>query len=145
MKKILLFIILIFIAIIFYGCNKNSKEYSPFSLSAIDISSLNNKKILDVIYENNLEEGVYQIITKNNHYLFFKGVKSEYIDIGSNLEDKILIIDCYTISSSEETNKLYVLRKKGSTSSKDKDILFNTIMLNVNNKEVPFNSVLYLH
>ncbi|UPA29621.1 hypothetical protein L0P85_13625 [Terrisporobacter glycolicus] len=64
MKKILLLIILISTAIIFYGCNKNSNEDSPISLSSIDISSLNNKEILDVIYDSDLEEGVYRITTK---------------------------------------------------------------------------------
>ncbi|MCC3867376.1 hypothetical protein [Terrisporobacter mayombei] len=141
MRKRLLLIILISTAIVFYGCNKNSKEDSPVSLSSVDISSLNNKKILDVIYDNDLEEGVYQIITSNNKYIFFKGVKNEYIDVSSDLEDKILVINCNTISSSEEVNKLYVIREKNSTSSKDKNLFFDTIMLEVNNKEVPFNSV----
>ena len=141
MRKALLLIILISTAIIFYGCNKNSKEDSPVSLSSVDISSLNNKEILDVIYDNNLEEGVYQIITSNNHYIFFKGIKNEYIDVSSELEDKTLVIDCNTISSSEEINKLYVIREKNSTSSKDKNVFFDTIMLKVNNEEVPFNSV----
>jgi len=144
MKKILLLIILISTAIIFYGCNKNSNEDIPISLSSVDISSLNNKKILDVIYDSDLEEGVYQITTKNNSYIFFKGIKNEYIDVGLHLEDKILIINCNTTSSSQETSKLYVIKEKGSTSSRDKNIFFDTIMLKINNKEVPFNSVYLL-
>lgn len=144
MKKILLLIILISTAIIFYGCNKNSNEDSPISLSSVDISSLNNKEILDVIYGSNLEEGVYQITTKNNSYIFFKGVENEYIDVGLHLEDKMLIINCNTTSSSEETRKLYVIKEKGSTSSRDKNIFFDTIMLKINNKEIPFNSVYLL-
>ena len=144
MKKILLLIILISAAIIFYGCNKNSNEDSPISLSSVDISSLNNKEILDVIYDSDLEEGVYRITTKNNSYIFFKGIKNEYIDVGLHLEDKTLIINCNTTSSSQETSKLYVIKEKGSTSSKDKNIFFDTIMLKINNKEVPFNSVYLL-
>ncbi|HBI93726.1 MAG TPA: hypothetical protein DDY58_15630 [Terrisporobacter glycolicus] len=144
MKKILLLIILISTAIIFYGCNKNSNEDSPISLSSIDISSLNNKEILDVIYDSDLEEGVYRITTKNNSYIFFKGIKNEYIDVGLHLEDKTLIINCNTTSSSQETSKLYVIKEKGSTSSRDKNIFFDTIMLKINNKEVPFNSVYLL-
>ncbi|MEW9077644.1 hypothetical protein [Terrisporobacter glycolicus] len=144
MKKILLLIILIYTAIIFYGCNKNSNEDIPISLSSIDISSLNNNEILDVIYDSNLEEGVYQITTKNNRYIFFKGIKNEYIDVGLELKDKMLIINCNTTFSSEEINKLYVIKEKGSTSSKGKNIFFDTIMLKVNNKEVPFNSVYLL-
>lgn len=144
MKKILLLIILISAAIIFYGCNKNSNEDSPISLSSIDISSLNNKEILDVIYDSDLEEGVYRITTKNNSYIFFKGIKNEYIDVGLHLEDKTLIINCNTTSSSQETSKLYVIKEKGSTSSRDKNIFFDTIRLKINNKEVPFNSVYLL-
>lgn len=144
MKKILLLIILISAAIIFYGCNKNSNEDSPISLSSVDISSLNNKEILDVIYDSDLEEGVYRITTKNNSYIFFKGIKNEYIDVGLHLEDKTLIINCNTTSSSQETSKLYVIKEKGSTSSRDKNIFFDTIMLKINNKEVPFNSVYLL-
>lgn len=144
MKKILLLIILISTAIIFYGCNKNSNEDSPISLSSIDISSLNNKEILDVIYDSDLEEGVYRITTKNNSYIFFKGIKNEYIDVGLHLEDKTLIINCNTTSSSQETSKLYVIKEKGSTSSRDKNIFFDTIRLKINNKEVPFNSVYLL-
>ena len=70
MRKALLLIILISTTIIFYGCNKNSNEDNPISLYSVDISSLNNKKILDVIHDEGLEEGVYQIITDSNKYIF---------------------------------------------------------------------------
>lgn len=141
MRNTLLLIILISTAIIFYGCNKNSNEDSPVSLSSVDISSLSNKKILDVIHDENLEEGIYQIITDNNRYIFFKGIKNEYIDIDSKLEDKTLIISCNTAPSSKDKDKLYVIREKNTTSSNDKSIFFDTILLNINNKKVPFNSI----
>lgn len=141
MRNTLLLIILISTAIIFYGCNKNSNEDSPVSLSSVDISSLNNKKILDIIHDENLEEGIYQIITDNNKYIFFKGIKNEYIDIDSRLEDKTLIISCNTSPSSKNKDELYVIREKNTTSSNDKSIFFDTILLNINNKRVPFNSI----
>lgn len=141
MRKTLLLIILVSTSIIFYGCNKNSNEDSPVSLSSIDISSLNNKKILDIIYDKDLDEGVYQIITDNNNYIFFKGIKNEYIDISSKLDDKTLIISCNTKSSSKNSNKLYVVREKNATSSKEKNVFFDTILLKIHDKEVPFNSI----
>lgn len=141
MRKTLLLIILISTTIIFYGCNKNLNEDNPISLYSVDISSLNNKKILDVIYYESLEEGVYQIITDSNKYIFFKGLKNEYVDIDSTLDDKTLIITCNTSPSSEDSNKLYVIREKNTTSSSDKNIFFDTILLRINDKEVPFKSI----
>lgn len=141
MRKTLLLIILISTTIIFYGCNKNLNEDNPISLYSVDISSLNNKKILDVIYDESLEEGVYQIITDSNKYIFFKGLKNEYVDIDSTLDDKTLIISCNTSPSSEDANKLYVIREKNTTSSNDKNICFDTILLRINDKEVPFKSI----
>lgn len=141
MRKTLLVIILISTTIIFYGCNKNLNEDNPISLYSVDISSLNNKKILDVIYYESLEEGVYQIITDSNKYIFFKGLKNEYVDIDSTLDDKTLIISCNTSPSSEDSNKLYVIREKNTTSSSDKNIFFDTILLRINDKEVPFKSI----
>ncbi len=141
MRKALLLIILISTTIIFYGCNKNSNEDNPISLYSVDISSLNNKKILDVIHDEGLEEGVYQIITDSNKYIFFKGLKNEYVDIDSTLDDKTLIISCNTSPSSEDSNKLYVIREKNTTSSSYKNIFFDTILLRINDKEVPFKSI----
>lgn len=141
MRKSLLLIILISTTIIFYGCNKNSNEDNPVSLYSVDISSLNNKKILDVIHDESLEEGVYQIITDSNKYIFFKGLKNEYVDIDSTLDNKTLIISCNTSTSSEDSNKLYVIREKNTTSSSDKNIFFHTILLKINDNEVPFKSI----
>ena len=97
MRKTLLLIILVSTSIIFYGCNKNSNEDSPVSLSSIDISS--------------------------------------------KLDDKTLIISCNTKSSSKNSNKLYVVREKNATSSKEKNVFFDTILLKIHDKEVPFNSI----
>lgn len=141
MRKTLLFIILISTTIILYGCNKNSNEDNPISLYSVDISSLNNKKILDIIYDKSLEEGVYQIITDNNKYVFFKGLKNEYVNIDSTLDDKTLIISCNTSPSAEYSNKLYVIREKNTTSSNDKNIFFDTILLKINDKKVSFKSI----
>lgn len=141
MRKTLLLIILISITIIFYGCNKNSNEDSPISLYSVDISSLNNKKILNVIHDESLEEGVYQIITDSNKYIFFKSLKNEYVDIDSTLNNKTLIISCNTSPSSEDSNKLYVIREKNTTFSNDKNIFFDTILLKINDNQVPFKSI----
>ena len=141
MRKALLLIILISTTIIFYGCNKNSNEDNPISLYSVDISSLNNKKILDIIHDESLEEGVYQIITDSNKYIFFKGLKNEYVDIDSTLDNKTLIISCNTSPSSEHSNKLYVIREKNTTSSNDKNIFFDTILLKINDKKVSFKSI----
>lgn len=141
MKKTLLLIILIFTTIIFYSCNKNLDKDSPVSLFNVDIDSLNNKKMLALIYDQSLKEGVYEIITDNNKYIFFKGIKHEYVGISSKIEDETLLINCNIISSSEDSNKLYVIREKNTTSSKDKSVLFNKIVLKINDKDIPFNSI----
>lgn len=144
MRKTLLLIILISTSIIFYGCSENSNEDSPVSLLSVDINSLNNKKILDIVYNDNLMDGVYQIVTTNNNYIFFNGIKNEYSYITLNLEDKTLIINCKTISSSKINKKLYVIREKSNTSSNDKSIFFDTILLKINDKKVPFNSIKFI-
>lgn len=141
MRKTLLLIILISTTVMFFACNKSSDEDNPVSLYSVDINSLNNQKILNVINDENLDDGVYQIITNSNNYIFFKGIENKYTNIRSMLEDKTLIISCYREPSSENNDKLYVIREKNTTSPNDKSIFFDTIILNINDKEVPFNSV----
>ena len=72
MRKSLLLIILISTTIIFYGCNKNSNEDNPVSLYSVDISSLNNKKILDVIHDESLEEGEYKELSESELAVLYK-------------------------------------------------------------------------
>lgn len=143
MRKVLFFTILI-ATTIFYGCNKKTISNSPISISPVDIESLNNNKILNIIHDNNLEEGIYKITTKNNIYIFFKGIKNEYTDINSILNNKILIINCNTSPSSKNNNKLYVIREKNTSSSNTENILFDTILLKVNDKEVSFKSIIII-
>lgn len=141
MRKVLLFTILIFTTI-FYGCNKSSIENSPVSIYPVDIGSLNNNKILNIIYDDSLEEGAYQIITDSNNYIFFKGIKNEYIDINSTLDDKTLIINCNTSPSTKNSNKLYVIREKNTNSSSTENIFYDAMLLKINNREVYFKSIL---
>lgn len=141
MKKILLLILLICNTCFIYGCNKDSKEDMPVSIYSVDINSLSNKKILSIINNENLEEGVYQIITTNNNYIFFKGIKNEYTNVSLALDNKALIIKCDTIPSSENISKLYLIKEKNITSSNDKNNFFDTIILKINNKESYFNSI----
>lgn len=141
MRKTLLIILLLSTTIIFYSCNKKSDDESPVSISSVDINSLSNTKILNIIYDKNLNEGIYQITTDNNTYILFKGIKNEYTDINSELEDETLIINCNTSIASKNTNKLYVIRERNTTSSENKSVFFHTIIMKVNNKEGPFNSI----
>ena len=141
MRKVLLFTILIFTTI-FYGCNQSSIENSPVSIYPVDIGSLNNNKILNIIYDDSLEEGVYQIITDSNNYIFFKGIKNEYIDIHSTLDNKTLIINCNTSPSSKNSNKLYVIREKNTNASSTENIFYDSMLLKINNREVYFKSIL---
>lgn len=140
MRKVLLFALLISTTIL-YGCTKSTIENSPVSIYSVDIEALNNNKILNIIYDNSLEEGVYKITTDNNVYIFFKGIKNEYMDVSSKLDNKTLIITCNSSPSLKNSNKLYVIRDKNTTSSSTKNILFDKILLKVNNTEVSFKSI----
>lgn len=141
MKKIiLLFILIISMA---FGCNNdnNNDSENPVSLYKVDINSLNNQDIINVIQDYNLKEGIYKIETNNNNYIFFNGITNEFSDISCKLENKKLIISCNTISSLKNTQKLYVIREKNTASYDNTVILFNDLILNINNKEVPFTHV----
>lgn len=143
MKKVLLFALLIATTVL-YGCTKITIENSPVSIYSVDIEALNNDKILNIIHDNSLEEGIYKITTENNLYIFFKGIKNEYLDIHSKLDNKTLILSCNSSPSLKNTNKLYVIREKNTTSSNTKNILFDKILLKVNNKEVSFSKSINL-
>lgn len=110
MKKIMLSLVVIFSSLIFYGCSQNKSEYNLASLSKIDISALSNNDILNIINDEDLQEGVYEIITEENKYIFFNGIKNEFKEINSYLEDKTFIIKANTASSLDINKKLYVIR-----------------------------------
>ncbi len=141
MKKNILILVLIFSSLIFYGCSKNKIDNNLVSLSTIDISALNNKNILNIVNDENLQEGVYEIITKENKYIFFNGIKNEFKDVNSYLEDKTFIIKSNTISSSESNKKLYVIRKKNTIYSEDENVLYDSISIFINEKKSSFSNV----
>lgn len=141
MKKNILIFVLIFSSLIFYGCSKNKIDNNLVSLSTIDISALNNKNILNIVNDENLQEGVYEIITKENKYIFFNGIKNEFKDVNSYLEDKTFIIKSNTISSSESNKKLYVIRKKNTIYSEDENVLYDSISIFINEKKSSFSNV----
>lgn len=141
MKKNILIFVLIFSSLIFYGCSKNKTDNNLVSLSTIDISALNNKNILNIVNDENLQEGVYEIITKENKYIFFNGIKNEFKDVNSYLEDKTFIIKSNTISSSESNKKLYVIRKKNTIYSEDENVLYDSISIFINEKKSSFSNV----
>lgn len=141
MKKNILIFVLIFSSLIFYGCSKNKIDNNLVSLSTIDISALNNKNILNIVNDENLQEGVYEIITKENKYIFFNGIKNEFKDVNSYLEDKTFIIKSNTISSSESNKKLYVIRKKNTIYSEAENVLYDSISIFINEKKSSFSNV----
>lgn len=141
MKKFLLLFMLIITTYIVYGCNNNNDNESPVSLYKVDINSLNNKNMINVVQNSTLKEGIYKIETDNNNYIFFNGITNEFSDISCRLKDKKLIISCSTLSSRENTKKLYVIREQNTTSYDNKSIFFNDLILEVNNKKVPFTHI----
>lgn len=144
MRKIIILFILIFATIFSCGCNEKTDNYEPISLYVVDIDCLNNEKILDVVNNKYLDEGAYLIITDSNKYVFFKGCKKQYTNINLQLENKTLFINCHIKYSSKNTSSLYLIKEKNTTSSNNKYHFFDTILLKINNKEVPFNSIIKL-
>ncbi len=141
MKKIMLLLIVIFSSLIFYGCSQNKSEYNLVSLSKIDISALSNNDILNIINDENLQEGVYEIITEENKYIFFNGIKNEFKEINSYLEDRIFIIKTSTASSLDINKKLYVIREKNTTYSGNENASYDTINILINEKESSFSNI----
>ncbi len=141
MKKLLFILVIIISLFCLCGCNNNSDEKIPISLNSIDISSLSNEDILNIINDDNLEEGLYKISTKNNDYIFFNGLEVEYENINLNLENKVLTISYDVSYNDSKSKKLYVLTQRNMTSSGDKSILFDKITLISNNKETSFKSI----
>lgn len=140
MRKALLLFILIITLSTFYGCSKDNNE-SPVALSRVDIDSLNNINIVNVINDNNLKKGVYKIETTNNNYIYFNGIKIEYTDILCRLEDKNLVISCNTSTSSVDNKKLYVIKEKSNTSYNNQSSFYEILTLEINNKESHFTNI----
>ena len=126
---------------IFYACSQNKSEYNLVYLSKIDISTLINNDILNIINDENLQEGVYEIITKENKYIFFNGIKNEFKEINSYLKYKTFIIKASTASSLDINKKLYVIREKNTTYSKNKNTSYDTINILINEKESLFSNI----
>lgn len=141
MKKIMLLLIVIFSSLIFYGCSQNKAEYNLVSLSKVDISALSNNDILNIINDEDLQEGVYEIITEENKYIFFNGIKNEFKEINSYLEDKTFIIKANTASSLDINKKLYVIREKNTTYSGNENASYDTINILINEKESSFSNI----
>ncbi|MBC6696158.1 hypothetical protein H9L25_05160 [Terrisporobacter mayombei] len=141
MKKIMLSLVVIFSSLIFYGCSQNKSEYNLASLSKIDISALSNNDILNIINDEDLQEGVYEIITEENKYIFFNGIKNEFKEINSYLEDKTFIIKANTASSLDINKKLYVIREKNTTYSGNENASYDTIDILINEKESSFSNI----
>lgn len=141
MKKIILSLVVIFSSLIFYGCSQNKSEYNLASLSKVDISVLSNNDILNIINDENLQEGVYEIITEENKYIFFNGIKNEFKEINSYLEDKTFIIKANTASSLDINKKLYVIREKNTTYSGNENASYDTINILINEKESSFSNI----
>lgn len=144
MRKILLVFMLIFLSIFFYGCNKKTSNNNLAYLISIDIEALSNKNILNIINDESLQEGIYEIITDENKYIFFNGLNKEFIDISSSIEDKVFIIKLSTNSSSRNSKKLYLIKENNTTSSRDKSIIYDKIKILVDDNEVSFKNIFKL-
>ena len=143
MKKILI-ITLIISSIFCFGCSNSNDSENMVKLNKIDISALNNRKIKNIIDDTSLEEGVYQINTSSNTYIYFLGFKNEFTDISCNIEDDTLNIVA-SLSKKDNTEelsqKLFVIYQKNTTVSDDKVNYYDNIKLTVDDKESSFNSV----
>lgn len=139
MKKILLSILVIS-TIFCFGCNKDDNS-DMVQLNPIDITALSNKDIKDVVEDDSLDEGVYQINTSSKKYIYFYGKKHNFIDIDCTLENKTLIISASTEKSSSISKQLFVIYEKNTTSSDNKLTYFDTINLSIDKKNVPFKSI----
>ena len=146
MKKLLL-ITLIISSILCFGCSKNNDDSDIMvKLNKVDISAISNPKIKNIINDDSLEEGVYQINTSSNTYIYFLGIENEFSDISCNLEDYTLNIVASLNKkdnpddSKELSQKLFVIYQKNTTISDDKTKYYDTIKLTINNKESSFKS-----
>ena len=142
MKKLSI-IALIIMTIFTFGCSKKDTSDNMVKLNKVDISAISNQQIKDFLAEASEQEGIYKIETKSNTYIYFNGIKNEFIDINCNVEDNILDIESNKIkleSNDSPSQKLYVIYQKNTTISNDKTVYFDTIKLIVDGKESSFKN-----
>ncbi|MGN1033930.1 MAG: hypothetical protein ACI4PU_10675 [Intestinibacter sp.] len=143
MKKLLL-IILILSTVFSFGCSNKDNSSNTVKLNKVDISALSNQKIKNIIDDTSLEEGVYQINTKSNTYIYFYGIENEFTDIGCSIEDNTLNISATSnaLNSSDNSSfkKLFVIYQKNTTISDDKTVYFDKINLTIDDKNTNFKN-----
>lgn len=142
MKKLYI-TLLIIITIFTFGCSKNNTSDNMVKLNKVDISAISNQQIKNFINEVSQEEGIYKIDTKANTYIYFNGIKNEFIDINCNVESNILNIEANTNKLKNNdlpSQKLYVIYQKNTTISNDKTVYFDTIKLIIDGKESNFKN-----
>ena len=91
MKKFSI-IALILMTIFTFGCSKKDTSDNMVKLNKVDISAISNQQIKNFLTEASEHEGIYKIETKSNTYIYFNGIKNEFIDINCSVEDNTLNI-----------------------------------------------------
>lgn len=92
MKKFSI-IALILMTIFTFGCSKKDTSDNMVKLNKVDISAISNQQIKNFLTEASEQEGIYKIETKSNTYIYFNGIKNEFIDINCSVEDNTLNIE----------------------------------------------------
>lgn len=139
-RKYLVIFLLIIVPLVMISCKK-SDTVSPVALNNVDIDVLSNKKMLSIINDSTLKEGVYLIETNSNKYIYFNGNNNYYTNITCNLDNNLLIINTETEKNSNNSNKkLYLIQEKNISSSEDKTQLYSSIRLIINNKETKLHT-----
>lgn len=141
MKKLLLVLISLFFIFNLCFCSKEDNLNSMVKLNTIDIDALSNKSIIDIVSDNSLEEGIYQINTTSKIYVYFFGKNNEFYDINCTLNNKTLNISCLSRKSNSSSKQLFTIYQKNITSSNNKYIYFDKINLSLDNKNINFKDV----
>ena len=142
MKKFSI-IALILMTLFTFGCSKKDTSDNMVKLNKVDISAISNQQIKNFLTEASEHEGIYKIETKSNTYIYFNGIKNEFIDINCSVEDNTLNIESNTNklkNNDSQSQKLYVIYQKNTTISNDKTVYFDTIKLTINGKESSFKN-----
>ncbi|MFQ9287719.1 MAG: hypothetical protein ACLR3X_06035, partial [Intestinibacter bartlettii] len=111
MKKFSI-IALILMTIFTFGCSKKDTSDNMVKLNKVDISAISNQQIKNFLTEASEQEGIYKIETKSNTYIYFNGIKNEFIDINCSVEDNTLNIESNKSkleSNDSPSQKLYVI------------------------------------